>query len=398
MPGLTTAQIPAATPPKATAQPKPEVEQATSAPATGAPVPAVVRSRQELIGGGSLRHGVASPSASLPIATNGTTYDMAQSLTWLDSRHFAVGRWDGSMSIFEFTVSRSTGPVMRRNVNSPAYQGVRTVAPLPGASLVTSNDDGSIALWSSANGRWSDLRLAETPQFDRGLGVATSALALCSGRLVVGHASGHLSLWSHTPQRPRLTFLRSVDLRNPAPVNPWGLHDINAIAAVTDSRTVARVVTGSEDGYLCVVEVPSGRVLSQNVFNPRAQRGVNDLAVRGNSLLVATCSVGRDDHNFWYYRIGSAEGDIVLRDRVNLVVDSARAQVFNFSTVWGEYRKGPCWFASTEEGALWMGTAGSELKAIGHQTVTAPLGSALGWTSSPRRLAMVAYDLYEFTM
>ncbi|MBK3568982.1 WD40 repeat domain-containing protein [Streptomyces sp. MBT62] len=394
MPGLMAAHLPATAPAVATALPEPEAEPAASVsvPAPCAPLPAVIRSRQEL----------SSSRSPLPIETSGTTYDMAQSLAWLDSRHFAVGRWDGSMSIFEFTVSRSTGPVLCRNVNSPAYQGVRTVAPLPGASLVTSNDDGSIALWSSASGLWSDLRLTETPRFDRALGVATSALAVRSGgtvgSLVTGHASGHLSVWSYAPQRPRLTFLRSVDLRNPAPVNPWGLHDINAIDAVTDSRTVARVVTGSEDGYLCVVEIPSGRVLSQTVFNPRARRGVNDLGVRGNSLLVATCSVGREDHNLWYYKIGGAKWDIVLRDRANLVVDPSRAQVFNFSTVWGEYRKGPCWFASTEEGALWMGTADSGLTAIGHQAVTAPLGSALGWTSGPRRLAMVAYDLYEFTM
>lgn len=370
------------------------------------PVPPVIRSHQDLIDrGASVPKPTVAPTP-LPIRSGGTTYQMAQSLAWLDSRHFAVGRWDGSMSIFEFTTTRTTGPVISKSVNSPSFQGVRMLTPLAGGLLVSSNDGGSVALWSSPGQGWSNLRPARTISYDRALGVATSGCAVRTARseagtaetLVIGHQTGHLSVWDCRPERHDLVFLRSVDLRNPRPVNPWGLHDINAIdIATADSGTAVRVVTGSEDGCLCVVDVPSGRIVSRTVFNPKARRGINDLGVRGAQLLVANCSVGPEDFNLWSYEISDSDGGITLRDRLNLIVDTTRPQVFNFNTVWGSYEKGPCWFASTEEGTLWMGTADSDLKVIGYQQVTSPLGSALGWTDNPGRLAMAAYDLYEFT-
>ncbi|NEC89620.1 hypothetical protein [Streptomyces sp. SID12501] len=354
------------------------------------PTPAVLRSRQELVGPGA--------GADLPITSSGVRYSMAQSLAWLDSGHFAVGRWDGSMSVFEFTASTTEGPLIREAVSSPAFQGVRMVAALPGKSLVSSNDDGSVALWHALGGRWTNLALVGTYAYDPSLGAATSGCAVGANSLVVGHSTGRLSVWAYHPERRRLTFLRVVDLRNPQPVNPWGLHDINAVDVdkATESTRSARVVTGSEDGYVCVVEVPSGDVLSQQVFNPRAQRGINDLGLRDGSLLVANCSVGPSDSNLWYYTLDRKRWTFELRDQANLIIDTGRPQAFNFNTVWGTYSGGPCWFASTEEGALWMGTAGSGIEVIGHRAVTSPLGSALGWTE-PGRLAMVAYDPYEFT-
>ncbi len=353
------------------------------------PMPAVLRSRQELLG----------PEADLPITDSGVRYSMAQSLAWLDADHFAVGCWDGTLRVFAFTTSVTDGPLINRSVNSPAAQGVRMVARLPGRSLVSSNDDRSVALWHAPGDGWSGLALAGTFAHDPSLGAATSGYAVragVTGSLVVGHSSGFLSVWAHDPERRRLTFLRSVDLRNPAPVNPWGLHDINAVDKVTDSPRVARVVTGSEDGYVCVVEIPSGEILSQRVFNPEAQRGINDLGVRDGALLVANCSVGPSDSNLWYYTLDRKNWTFELRDRANLIIDSTRPQAFNFNTVWGAYSGGPCWFASTEEGALWMGTADTGIEVIGRREVTNPLGSALGWTA-PGRLAMVAYDPREFT-
>lgn len=371
-----------------------------AAETTSPPTPPVVRSREELAQRGMRFPRRPVPATALPITPNGTTYEMTQTLAWLDSEHFAVGRWDGSMTIFRFTTSNLTGPLISEAVNSPAFQGVRMLTPLGRRAIVTSNDDGSIALWVSPSGRWSDLRLAKTYAYDASLGVATGGQGVLAGSpnsLVVGHSTGHLSVWTYHPGRQRLSFLRSVDIRNPTPVNPWGLHDVYSVETVTDSNGIARVVTGSEDGYVSVVEIPSGKIMSQTVFNPQAQRGINHLSVRGDALLVANCSVGPDDHNLWYYSIDRTSWRITLRDKANLIVDGQRPQAFNFSTIWGAYSGGPCWFASTEEGALWMGTAGATLDIIGYREVTSPLGSALGWNDTPGRLVMVAYDLYEFT-
>jgi hypothetical protein len=88
---------------------------------------------------------------------------------------------------------------------------------------------------------------------------------------------------------------------------------------------------------------------------------------------VANCSVGPDDKNLWYYRMDLATGAIQLRDSANLKVNPSAPQVFNFCTIWGRYEAGVCFFSSTEEGALWMGTAdGSRLSIIGYQEVTSP--------------------------
>lgn len=116
----------------------------------------------------------------------------------------------------------------------------------------------------------------------------------------------------------------------------------------------------------------------------------------GNRLIVANCSVGPDDYNTWYFAIDKSNWSITLLDKKNLIIDTGRPQVFNFDIVWGQYSGGRCWFASTEEGALWMGTASAtSLTTVGYQQLTAPLGSALAYQGGD--LVMVAYDLYQFT-
>src|SRR5262249_24463405 len=146
------------------------------------------------------------------------------------------------------------------------------------------------------------------------------------------------------------------------------------------TSTAALVVTGSEDGDVCVVRVPDGAILSRTVYNPGAQRGINNIAVHGQDLLVANGSVGPDDENLWYYRVDLGAGTIALRDSVNLRVNPSAPQVFNFPTVWGLYEGGVCFYSSTEDGALWMGTVnGQNLSIIGYQEVTSPLGSALAF-------------------
>ena len=104
------------------------------------------------------------------------------------------------------------------------------------------------------------------------------------------------------------------------------------------------------------------------------------------------------DKNLWYFRANVDTWAVNLLDSVDLKVDLSRPQAFNFCVVWGRYSGGPCWFSSTEEGTLWMGTApGDHLSVIGYQTVTTPLGSTLAFNSGAARLAMVGFNLYEFT-
>src|SRR5271166_211263 len=113
------------------------------------PVPPVIRSREHLAAQGvnfALAGGVA-PS-QLPITADGVTYTMAQETAWVDAQHFAVGRWDGSLSIFAFNSSPTAGPVISKAVNTPAFEGVQMITWLAPGVFASSNDESSIIVWS----------------------------------------------------------------------------------------------------------------------------------------------------------------------------------------------------------------------------------------------------------
>jgi hypothetical protein len=362
----------------------------------GEPVPKVIRSRRDLV-----ERGLAEPLvAQIPVRQGGTTYEMAQETRWLDPSHFAVGRWDGSMSVFEFQTAGTQGPVITEAVNGPSSRGVQMVAPLPGAVIATSNSANSLVLWIARGGNWAQLEPLALSSYPGGLGDATAGVAVpgSPSHLVVGHQTGYVSIWNQPKPGGGVSFERFVDVRNPNPVNPFDDHVIEDV--VIASTTAGVVAVGSEDGFVTMLSIPSGTILSQTVFNPKAQRGINAVAISGQRLLVANCSVGPEDSNLWFFAINPSTWQISLLDKARLVINQGAPQVFNFDVEWGQFPNGcgPCWVASTEEGALWMGApAGNSLGTIGYQQLTGPLGSALA-VESGQRLAMVAYDLYQFTL
>jgi len=366
------------------------------------PVPPVIRSREHLAAQGvnfALAGGVA-PS-QLPITADGVTYTMAQETAWVDAQHFAVGRWDGSLSIFAFNSSPTAGPVISKAVNTPAFEGVQMITWLAPGVFASSNDESSIIVWSSPSQTWTDLQAMATLQFDPSLGVANSGDSIVLGSrlyLAVGHANGFISLWSGNPDGTGLEFYQSVDVRNPKPTNPWGLHNIRGISTMFSVGSTAYVVSGSEDGYICVLRLPDGAVMSQTEYNPAAQRGINSVAALGQNLLIANCSVGPNDKNLWYYWIDGNNFSVTLKDSVHLRVNPSAPQVFNFCTIWGIFNNQVGFFASTEEGALWVGTVDNNqrLSVIGYQNVFGSLGSALAFGFNGN-LVVINYNLYEFT-
>ncbi|WP_156746103.1 hypothetical protein [Mycobacterium sp. 1423905.2] len=367
-----------------------------------AALPPVLRSRRELEA-----HGIrflpedAQAAVQLPIADDGTTFSMAQDVRWLDTDHFAVGRWDGSLDVFRYTPTRSSGPLIRTAVSSPSAIGVQMITRLSANSFVSSNDSQSMVVWSRSVGRdWSEIRPDGTLRYDAEFGVATGGDSFAVGGhhyLVVGHASGFLTVWSSPATTTPLRFVVAVDLQSAAPVNPFGLQHIHDVYLVYAEHSSALVVTASENGQLCFVRIPDGKIMSRTVFNDAARRGINSIAVRDRDLLVANCSVGSSDYNLWYFRMDVDAANIALRDRVDLKVNPHRPQAFNFCVVWARTDDGPCWFSSTEEGALWMGTADSAqgLSVIGYQEATNPLGSVLAFQPCGR-LVMIGFNLYEF--
>ena len=365
------------------------------------PIPSVIRSREHLAARGVnlLAPGSLAPSV-LPISADGVTYTMAQEATWIDPRHFAVGRWDGSLSIFAFNDSPTAGPVITKSVNTPALEGVQMITWLAPGVFASSNDDGSVIIWASPSGNWTDLQAISTLTYDSSRGVANSGDSIVIGDilyLAIGHASGFMSIWSGRLNGTGLQLLRTVDLRNPNPTNPWDLHNIRGISAIYSNDSSALVATGSEDGYVCVVRLPDGVILSQTIYNPAAERGINSVATFGHNLLISNCAVGPNDKNLWYYWIDENDFKVTLRDSTNLRVNPSAPQVFNFCTIWGVFSNQVGFFSSTEEGVLWAGTIDRDqrLSVIGYQTVFGALGSALSFNVNGS-LVVVNYNLYEF--
>jgi hypothetical protein len=188
----------------------------------------------------------------------------------------------------------------------------------------------------------------------------------------------------------------AVDIKNPRPTNPWGLHNVRGVSLLANSSTDAEVITGSEDGFMTVLRLSDGKILSQTVYNPAAQRGINSVSAWGNNVLIANCAVGPDDKNLWYYSVNPQDWSVKLIDSTNLRVNPSAPQVFNFCAIWGRSRNQLCFFSSTEEGALWMGTvADQRLNVLGYETVYGNLGSALAFNTNGN-LVVINYNLYEF--
>lgn len=343
--------------------------------------------------------GALAPT-TLPLALDGTTLTLAQESAWLDQKHFAVGRWDGSLSIFAFNDSPNAGPLISKAVNTPAFEGVQMITWLAPGVFSSSNDDGSMIIWGSQSLKWTDLRPIDTLQYDPILGVANSGDTVTIGNqlyLAVGHANGYVSLWDGNLDGSVMRFMRAVDVRNARPTNPWELHNIRGISTLVPNDSTAYIVTGSEDGYISVLRLPDGDIMSQVVYNPSAQRGINSIATFGQNLLVANCAVGPDDKNLWYYRIDPKKLTVEWQDSTNLRVSPSAPQVFNFCTAWGIFNNQVGFFASTEEGALWVGTVTPDrrLSVIGYETVFGTLGSTLAFNSNGK-LIVVNYNLYEY--
>ncbi len=362
-------------------------------------IPPVLRSEQHLVETGvPVRPFGALAPVALPISSEGVTFDMAQAAGWVDFDHFAVGRWDGSLTVFRFSESKTKGPLIAVAASTPSSEGVQMITWIGERVFATSNDDTSIAVWTP-NEKWNHLECVSRLEHDPAFGAANSGDTLTIDTdvyLVAGHANGFATVWCGGQAGRDLHFVSSVDLRNDTPSNPWGIHNIRGVAAVELQGFEPCVITGSEDGDLCVVSVPGARILSRTRYNPKAQRGINAIALHGRDLLAANCSVGPEDSNLWLYSIDPADWTITARDSGSLKINPDAAQVFNFAVIWAEYSEGRCFFASTQEGALWMGMADAgRLSVLGYQQVTAPLGAALAWANNGN-LAFCAYDLYEF--
>lgn len=342
----------------------------------------------------SLAELVAPPASALPLAANDPIYAMAQQVCWLDDAHFAVGRWSGVASIFDAADPHPRAPVAEAAIVPPTGRGIEMLAAGDGSWFVSSNDERSITVWSmSSSGGEVTTELGAVVTYDPSIGTANCGLytPTASGSwLVTGHESGQVVIWDAADPA---AFVQQVvvDLASDTPTNPWGLQNIRSVQPFDIGAGNATVVTGSENGDICLLGVPSGSVFDTTVYNPGAQRGINTVATSWPWILVGNCAVGAADKNLWCFRADDAS--IQPTSSVNLVVDPSLPQVFDFSVSF----VGALWYAATEEGALWGGSidAAGGLVVTGYEEISAKIGAATAYGGTGE-LVVAAYDIHSF--
>ncbi|MET4320759.1 hypothetical protein [Bradyrhizobium sp. WSM1417] len=323
----------------------------------------------------SVTAGLARNAQSIQPA--GTTVAFAQTMSWFDKTHFAVGRWDGTISIFRVPNANEFGPVVTQAMALPSGRGVEMVAAVDQATIASSDTNDAIILWrrnaATAGDTGKGFQAGERLTYDPSFGTANSGLSLAvAGQdyLVSGHEGGYILFWAKMADGT-FNLAKAVDARSKStPANPWGLRNIRGLAAWRNY-----ILTGSEDGDIVALSVPDGDEHFRLRYNDKAQRGINNISVLGDLLLVANCAVGSSDKNLWLFDLSS--GTPVLSDAESLAVDLSKSQVFDFDAVLVNGTNGPIFFSSTEEGILWEGEVRSGQLVVTGITKSSPEGGSI---------------------
>ncbi len=333
-----------------------------------------------------------APVLPIPVKI-GTTYNMAQTALAFPDGRFVVGRWDGSLQLWQVPEPGALhGPRLRQSQLLPSGEGVQMIAAIDGGRLVSGHDEQSLAVWSHQS---DGLSLRSLVEFDKKFGSATSATQFRIGSepiLVVGHESGFVTLWRIG--RWSVSLAGQMDVRSPKPVpSPFPLRHIRAVLPWRDDV----VITGSEDGDLTMLRIRASEAglvaerMARVRYNPTAQRGVNGLAIVGNLLVVTSCSVGESDPNLHLLRI--EPGSLVPLDAARLKQDGKQAQVFAFSVVGTNHLGGPLVWVSTQEGLVWqLRVESDKFRVVSQVPVASSLGAALVYVKERQLLVAVGHE------
>lgn len=318
-----------------------------------------------------------------------TEYTRVQTGDWLDDSRFVVGRWDGTLSVFRRPREGEHSPVVLAARVTTEGDGVEMAISPAHDFVLFSDTPQQLALWSLEES--SVERFAYDPRY----GISNAAISVVIGgdrAIVTGHSEGYVLIWSYDGKK--LDLRHEVDARSPDPIqSPYPIKNIRGLAHWRDSLVVA----GSEDGDLSVIDVREGLIKSRQRYNPAAQRGINNLSLSGDFLLVANCSVGPEDANLWLYLL--AESSIKRLDSINLIADAERPQSFNFDADLERSGDSLRFYASTEEGLLWAGDVDQERLLVRRVTAVAADGGAfLDISADGRTLLAAARKLFLFDL
>lgn len=176
----------------------------------------------------------AHPDAPPQMSLEGPTYSAVQSVDWLDENRFVVARWDGTVNIFQRASDEVAAPLVEEVVVLPSHAVPKVVFGLGSHRFLTSNDQGSFALWVEEERGFQSTILP----YDARWGEVVSGDSR-NEELVLGHVNGYVTFWSVRQERPVL--LKAVDVRSPSPLvlepQIWHVRGVKFVAG-------DRVVTG----------------------------------------------------------------------------------------------------------------------------------------------------------
>lgn len=337
-----------------------------------------------------------SPSpVTLPIKDLGTTYSMAQAVRWLDEHNFAIGRWDGTLTVFHRTDGPTGTPIISAALTVPSLAGIEMIARIKRSLFASSNDARSIIVWCADGSLKEGIRIKETLFYEEMVGVANDGTTTEVDDVlyfVSGHANGYLLVWKVEGDGEAFKLLHTLDIHSPSPIS--SPHQLNNVRGV-ERWNPGYVVTGAEDGDLCLVNVVDGVVVARMRYNDTARRGINDVDTCGDYLILSNCSVGPEDKNLWLYRIHG--GGFELLDSTNLKVDASQFQVFNFCIDQALIGNKQYFFSATQEGFIWIGVIeNNHFVLLGRQAVSTRIGAALAYEPISRLLAVAGDNIHLF--
>jgi WD40 repeat protein len=332
---------------------------------------------------------------ALPIKNLGITYSMAQAVRWLDDGRFAIGRWDGTLTIFRLTSGLAGAPIISAALTVPSFAGIEMIARLKEGIFASSNEAKSIVVWRGDNAFDGGIKIDGTLSYGEAVGVANDGTTTeVDGVLyfISAHANGYLLVWEVEGNCEVFKLTHTIDIRSPNPIqSPYPIKNVRGV----ERWKPGFVVTGSEDGDICLVNIIEGSVAARIRYNAEAQRGINDIDTCGDYLVLSNCSVGPDDKNLWLYRI--VENGFNLLDSINLQVDAARDQVFNFCVDQAVVDDTQYFFSATQEGVVWLGLVQDDrFVVLGKQDVSTRIGAALAYEPDSRLLAVAGDNIHIF--
>src|SRR5215813_14934556 len=86
-----------------------------------------------------LTESAAPKTVELPVKDLGTTYSMAQAVRWLDEHTFAIGRWDGTLTVFHRGAGPTPAPIISAALTVPSFGGIEMIAKIQDSIFASSN-------------------------------------------------------------------------------------------------------------------------------------------------------------------------------------------------------------------------------------------------------------------